>query len=95
MPNIEIYGLAPGDPKIGEVIDVLCRGLDVETSKDVVVTRIDSEVEDLKFRPQPFLRIIDSNSVRAVKIAELFTDWDVEVPPPITFFPRKTSETNS
>jgi hypothetical protein len=95
MLNIEVHGIDLFDEngEIDAIVETLKQALRPEIAKRVVITNIGSVVRDLDGQPQPFLRFMDSNPRRARNAASLFPHWNVEVPFPTTFFPKRTSET--
>lgn len=71
MPNIEIHGCQFGSRCAADIKSAVVRTLKkTKFKKEIVVTVVHSFCEDLKGIHMPFVRVCDTNMVRAEEIAQ-------------------------
>jgi hypothetical protein len=96
MPNIEIYGMGLGfngrGSKLRSKIFELFK--DKGYAREIVVTIINSSVEDIHGNNQPFIRLLNDCQEHTQEILEILQtlDIDIEHSKLSSFIPKKSSK---
>jgi len=88
MPNIEIHGITFSREFLAQISLIFG---DWSCAKDMVITAPNSIVTDLQGKPQPFIRVWDTDAQRGEKIARRLRleGFDVELPVQLAKFLAK------
>ena len=88
MPNVEMFGIP--DYEIKQIRHIVKKVMKKSELRDFVFTDHEADVSYIDENPAPFIRITDTNKKRALKLAKLFPNYDVEIMILYKFIPEKT-----